>query len=85
MNVQPRPEMGRKHLPRLNAMQMGSFDFAHAALIFILWSFVVAGAVSFVLREPDGLPARGCSRELDAAAAWRVCAQCSGDSVQRWV
>ena len=64
--------MGRKHLPKLNAIQMGSLDFAHAALILILWSFVVAGAVSFVLREPDGLSARGCSRELDAAAAWSV-------------
>ena len=65
---------------------MGSFDLAHAALIFTLWSFVVAGAVSFVLREPDGLSARGCSaRELDAAAAWSVCAQCSGDSVHLWV
>ena len=51
---------------------MGSLDFAHAALILILWSFVVAGAVSFVLRELDGLSVRGCSRELGAAAAWSV-------------
>ena len=64
--------MGRKHLPKLNAIQMGSLDFAHAALILILWSFVVAGAVSFGLRELDGLSVRGCSRELGAAAAWSV-------------
>ena len=64
---------------------MGSFDFAHAALIFTLASLVVVRDDGFVLRdeEPVGLSMRGCSdREL---AAWRVCAQCSGDSVQRWV
>ena len=53
--------------PRLYAMQMGSLDFAHAALILILCSFVVAGAVSFGLRELDGLSVRGCC-ELEAAA-----------------
>ena len=65
---------------------MGSFDLAHAALIFTLASLVVDSADSFVLREPVGLSAQGCSaRELDAVAAWRVCAQCSGDSVHLWV
>ena len=58
---------------------MGSLDFAHAALILILWSFVVAGAVSFGLRELDGLSVRGCC-ELEAAA-WSVWAQFSGLSV----
>ena len=53
--------------PKLYAMQMGSFDFAHAALIFIRCSFVVAGAVSFGLRELVGLSVRGCC-ELEAAA-----------------
>ena len=50
---------------------MGSFDLAHAALIFTLASLVVDSDDGFVLREPVGLSMRGCSaREL--AAAWRV-------------
>ena len=65
---------------------MGSFDLAHAALIFTLASLVVDSDDGFVLREPVGLLMRGYSaRELDAAAAWSVCAQCLGDSVHLWV
>ena len=83
MKVQPLPDCGLRHRPKLNEIQRGSADLEHAVLIFAFASLVVVKDDGFVLRdeELDGLSMRGCSdREL---AACSVCAQFSGDSVQR--
>ena len=86
MKVQPLPDCGLRHRPKLNEIHRGSADLEHAVLILAFASLLaVAEDDDFVLRdeELEGLSMRGCSdREL---AACSVCAQFSGDSVQRWV
>ena len=84
MKVHPFPDRCLRHLPKLNEIHSGSTDLVHAVLILAFASLLaVSEDDDFVLRdeELEGLSLRGCSdREL---AACSVCAQLSGDSVQR--
>ena len=84
LKVHPFPDRGLVHFPKLYEIHSGSDDLVHAVLILAFASLLaVAEDDGFVLRdeELEGLSLRDCSDRVLAACC--VCAQLSGDSVQR--